>query len=112
MLMEYKWSSPHHVRDGEENRLIVSRAEAGRVKDIFELYRRHRSLAVVIAELAERGWVSKSWKSKHGIRHTGKPFTKVSLRMLLTNPTYQGKVCYRGVIYAGEHPAIIDEGFW
>ena len=93
-------------------RLIVNRAEAVRVKEIFELYRRHRSLAVVVAELAERGWFSKSWKSKRGIRHTGKPFTKVSLRMLLTNPTYQGKVCYRGVVYPGEHPAIIDEGLW
>ena len=93
-------------------RLVINRTEASRVSDIFELYRRHRSLAVVVSELAGRGWVNKSWKSRRGIRHTGKPFSRVSLRMLLSNATYKGKVRYRGVLYPGEHPAIVDESLW
>ena len=32
--------------------------------------------------------------------------------MLLTNAVYAGKVEYRGVIYQGEHPAIVDPGVW
>jgi DNA invertase Pin-like site-specific DNA recombinase len=93
-------------------RLIVNSGEARRVNEIFELYRTHRSLAAVVAELAERGWTTKSWKSRSNIRHAGHPFTKASLRMLLSNATYCGKVNYRGVEYPGEHKAIIEPTLW
>jgi len=98
--------------DPRGGRLVVNPSEARRVREIFELYRSHRSLAVVVAELAQRGWATKSWKSRRGIRHTGRPFTKASLRLLLTNATYGGNVNYRGVVYQGEHPAIIEPAFW
>ena len=98
--------------DPRGGRLVVNPSEARRVREIFELYRSHRSLAVVVAELAQRGWATKSWKSRRGIRHTGRPFTKASLRLLLTNATYSGNVNYRGVVYQGEHPAIIEPAFW
>src|SRR6266436_353249 len=81
--------------DPRGGRLVVNPSEARRVREIFELYRSHRSLAVVVAELAQRGWATKSWKSRRGIRHTGRPFTKASLRLLLTNATYSGNVNYR-----------------
>jgi len=93
-------------------RLVVNPKEAQRVREIFELYRRHRSLHTVVAELARRGWTTKVWKSKKGRRHTGRPFTKASLRLLLTNATYAGKVNYRGVVYQGEHSAIVDTALW
>jgi hypothetical protein len=98
--------------DPAGGRLIMNQAEGERVREIFALYHRHRSLAVVVAELRARVWTNKTWKSRRGIRHTGKPFSKVSLRMLLSNATYQGKVRYHGVIYPGEHPALIDESLW
>jgi DNA invertase Pin-like site-specific DNA recombinase len=98
--------------DPAGGRLVMNRAEAERIREIFALYHRHRSLAVVVAELQARGWANKSWKSRRGIHHIGKPFSTVSLRMLLSNATYQGKVRYHGVIYPGEHPAIIDESLW
>jgi|SRR5579871_1881081 len=98
--------------DPRGGRLVMNDKEAQRVREIFALYRRDRSLAAVVAELAERGWMTKSWKSKRGIRHSGRPFTKASVRLLLTNPTYAGKVHYRGVTYPGEHPAIIDSALW
>jgi len=34
------------------------------------------------------------------------------LRLLLTNVLYTGAVAYKGVVYAGEHPAIIDQQIW
>ena len=98
--------------DPRGGRLIINEKEAERVRQIFELYRSHRSLSSAVAELAHRRWNTKSWKSKRGIRHSGRAFTKASLRMLLTNAVYAGKVEYRGVIYQGEHPAIVDPALW
>ena len=40
--------------------LVVNPSEALRVREIFELYRSHRSLAAVVAELSQRGWTTKS----------------------------------------------------
>jgi site-specific DNA recombinase len=56
--------------------------------------------------------MNKSWTSKQGIKHAGRPFKKVSLRRLLTNAVYAGKVEYRGTIYEGEHPPIIEASVW
>ena len=98
--------------DPRGGRLVINEKEARRVREIFDLYRRHCLLATVVAELARRGWTTKSWKSKRGIRHTGRPFTKASLTRLLTNPIYAGRVAYRDVIYPGEHPRIIDPVLW
>jgi len=98
--------------DPSGGRLVVNSKEAQRVLEIFELYRRHRSLATVVSELTARGWITKSRKSLRGIRHTGRPFTKASLRHLLTNATLCGKVRYHDVIYQGEHPAIVEPELW
>jgi site-specific DNA recombinase len=40
--------------DPRGGRLVVNEKEAKRVREIFELYRRHRSLATVVAELARQ----------------------------------------------------------
>jgi site-specific DNA recombinase len=93
-------------------RLVVNDKEACRVGEIFEYYRKHRSLAALVGEATRRGWTTKAWKSKRGIRHRGRPFTKASLMLLLTNAVYAGKVDYRGVIYQGEHAAIVDAELW
>jgi len=93
-------------------RLIVDEKEAQQVREIFTLYQKHRSLAVVVKELTRRGWKTKSRKSKRGIRHIGRPFTKAALTHLLTNIVYAGKVKYRGAIYPGEHRAIIEPTVW
>jgi hypothetical protein len=92
--------------------LVVNTNEARRVREIFELYRTHRSLSAVVTKLSDRGWTTKSWKSRKGTRHTGRPFTKHSLRLLLSNATYCGKINYRGAVYPGEHKAIIEPALW
>ena len=98
--------------DPAGGRLVVNHAEAEKVRQIYQLYREHGSLDAVVTKLAERGWTNKSWKSRRGIRHTGKPFSKSTLRLLLTNPTYRGQVCYRGALYPGEHQAIVEPNLW
>jgi len=98
--------------DPRGGRLVVNEKEARRVRDIFKLYQEHRSLTPAVAELARRGWTTKSWKSKRGIRRKGRLFTKASLRRFLTNAIYVGKVEYRDTIYDGEHAAIVDLELW
>src|SRR5258708_19851119 len=61
-------------------RLLVNEKEARRVREIFALYRSHRSLTAVVTELNRKGWKTKSWNSKSGVRHSGRAFTKESLR--------------------------------
>ena len=79
------------------------------IDETVPVYRGHirirREITFGQEALSARGWTTKSRKSLRGIRHTGRPFSKASLRHLLTNATYCGKVRYRDVIYQGEHPA-------
>jgi len=98
--------------DPAGGRLIVNEKERHRVREIFALFVQHHSLSLVVAELARRRWNTKSRKSQKGRAHTSRPFTKASLRRLLTNAVYAGKVEHRGVMYAGEHAAIIELPVW
>jgi site-specific DNA recombinase len=93
-------------------RLIVNDKESRRVQDIFALFAEHRSLSAVVAELAQRRWKTKSWTSQNGRAHAGRDFAKASLRRLLTNAIYAGKVEHRGAIYAGEQPSIVESSVW
>ena len=93
-------------------RLLVNEKEAGRVREIFELYATHRSLDHVVVELGRRRCTTKSWKSKSAIEHAGKLFTKASLRRLLMNPIYAGKVLHKGTIYVGEQAPLVEPALW
>src|SRR6266576_1486263 len=98
--------------DPAGGRLIVNEKEAQRVREIFRLFKTHRSLLKVVAELAARRWTNKTWKSKRGIEHVGRPFTNSTVRCVLTNAIYAGQVKYSGAIYPGEHPPIIEPALW
>jgi site-specific DNA recombinase len=93
-------------------RLIVNDKESLRVRDIFALFVRYRSLSAVLAELARRRWKTKSWTSQKGTAHLGRDFAKASLRRLLTNAIYAGKVEHRGTVYPGEQPSIVEPAMW
>ena len=93
-------------------RLIVNDKESRRVRDIFALFLQHQSLSKVVAELAQRQWQTKSWTSQNGRAHAGRDFGKASLRRLLTNAIYSGKVEHRGSIYTGEQPSIVAPSVW
>jgi site-specific DNA recombinase len=93
-------------------RLIVNEKESRRVRDIFALFVQHKSLSVVVAELMRRRWKTKSWTSQSGMAHVGRDFAKASLRRLLTNVIYAGKVEHRGEIYAGEQASIVEPSVW
>jgi len=98
--------------DPGNRRLVVNEKEALRIREIFGLYEKRHSLAAVTRELGRRRWTTKSWKSKQEIQHAGRLFTKVSLRRLLTNAIYAGKVEHRGTMYLGEHASIVEPSLW
>jgi site-specific DNA recombinase len=98
--------------DRRGGRLLVNEKEATRVREIFGLYETCRSVALVLKELERRRWTTKSWTTKRGARHEGNPFTKATLRRLLTNALYSGKVEHKGTLYAGEHAAIVVPEVW
>jgi len=89
-------------------KLVVNAAEADQVRAIFDLYLQERSLLRCVELLNGRGWRTKAWTTKEGRQRQGSRWEKASLRKLLTNPVYVGKVSYRGASYPGEHPGIVD----
>src|SRR5579872_3922199 len=93
-------------------RLVVNRVEAKRIEEIFDLFIERKSLDATIAELDRREWKTKSWVTRSSKPHAGTRFTPDSLRRLLQNETYLGKVFYRGQSYRGEHPRIVDPRLW
>src|SRR5262249_333379 len=93
-------------------KLVVNEAEAARVRAIFHLYLEHRGLIPLIKELDQRGWATKRWQARKGHFLGGKPFKVTSLRRLLTNVAYIGRVRYRQESHPGEHAAIIDAKTW
>ncbi len=93
-------------------RIIVNPDETIRVRAIFDLYLKNESLTATLADLAERSWITKSWTTKRGYHRKGNPFQKTSLRRLLTNPIYIGKVLLQGEHYEGEQERIIDPKIW
>jgi site-specific DNA recombinase len=94
------------------SKLVVNRAEARRVRAIFTLYLQHEGLLPVLAELQRRGWRNKRWRTRKGSWRGGKPFTRTTLRQLLSNVTYIGQIRYRQEVHAGEHTAIVDPALW
>jgi site-specific DNA recombinase len=91
---------------------MVNDKESRRVRDIFALFIQHYSVAAVVAELVRRRWKTKSWTSQGGSVHAGRDFAKASLRRLLTNAIYDGKVEHRGTLYPGEQPSIVEPSVW
>ena len=69
-------------------------------------------LATTVVELNKRRWTTKSWTTRRGRHHQGKPFQKASLRRMLLSPVYLGKLLHDGTIYEGEHEGIVDANVW
>jgi len=98
--------------DVVEKKLVVNTEEAKQVLEIFKLYLEWRSLLSVVNELRHRGITTKQWTNKKGALAGGSAFTKSSLRGLLTNPLYVGKVRCGDEVFDGAHEAIVDQETW
>src|SRR3954452_21497861 len=94
--------------DRGAGRLVVNEAEAADVRAIFDMAAAAGSLGATLNEVLARGFLTKEWTSKAGKHHPGRPFSRTTLRLLLSNVLYTGAVSYKGKLYAGEQSAIVD----
>ena len=93
--------------DLEKHKLIVNEQEAKLVRKIYSLYLDTNSILNTTLLLNEQGYTSKKYVSKTGRSFGGNKFDKNTVHRLLMNPIYMGKVKYHGVLYNGEHEAIV-----
>jgi site-specific DNA recombinase len=98
--------------DAIGGKLAVNAEESRRVQAIFALYVKRRSLSGVLEELCARRWTTKRWRTRNRKEHAGRLFTEGSLRRLLRNAVYMGKIALRNQFYAGEQPAMVEETVW
>ncbi len=94
--------------DHEQKRLVVNPEEAALVREIFQRYVHEQSLSRVAQSLTAQGHCQKRWITKAGKLRGGGPFETTRVQMLLRNPLYTGMVRHKGVLYDGEHEAIVS----
>ena len=92
----------------KDRRIVVVEYEAERVRTIFRSYLTLGSLNRVLADLRQRGIVTRVRSLKTGRTVGGIPFTRGPLVYLLRNQFYIGEVAFKGEVFPGEQPAILD----
>lgn len=92
---------------GIDRVLRVNDAEATTVRAIFERYVELGSVHALVADLAERGVVSKVRKKADGTPSGGQQLSRGALFHLLKNRIYRGEIVHKTEIYPGLHDAIV-----
>ncbi|WP_143688921.1 recombinase family protein [Wolbachia endosymbiont of Laodelphax striatellus] len=87
--------------DVKDKELIINEKEAKLVKHIFERYIELKSMAELAREL-----------NREGYRIRSDIFKKATVRRIITNPIYMGKIRHYEKQYKGKHEAIIEEENW
>lgn len=98
--------------DRKAKKLVVNQAESQLVNHIFKRFCQLGSGRMMAKELNEQGYTTKSWVTKKGSLHEGKPWNTGHIYRLLKNRTYIGEVTHKEKSYPGEHQAIIDKKTW
>jgi hypothetical protein len=74
--------------------------------------RRYWVRSTLLDVINARCFRTKDWTSRKGRHHSGVPFSTAKLGALLRNVLYKGSICYKGTLYPGEQPAIVDLQLW
>jgi hypothetical protein len=98
--------------DASERSLVVNPAEAETVRCIFDLYRELGCVRRVKEEADRLGLRTKCSTTANGAERGGKLFSRGHIYELLSNPIYTGRIAHKGDLYAGLHPALIEERTW
>ncbi len=85
---------PTGYKKGPNSKLIIDEQESMKVKRIYDLYEKHHSITVIQKVLKEEGYA-------------GRRFT--TIRQILSNILYIGKVTYKGKVHNGKHEPIISK---
>jgi len=98
--------------DVKDRKLVVNKAEARTVVDIYRRYLRVKSVNALKAELDAADIRSKRRVRRNGTIHGNQSFSQGALYLLLQNRTYRGEAKHKGNAYPGEHAAIVDKPLW
>jgi len=95
----------YHAKD---RRITVVEAEAKTVRHIYRRYLELESLNLLLADLRCSGIKTKLRPLSTGRSIGGIPFTRGPLAYMLRNRFYVGEVSFKGEIFKGEQPSILD----
>jgi DNA invertase Pin-like site-specific DNA recombinase len=95
-----------------DRKITVVADEAKTVRHIFRRYLDLGSLNLLLADLRRTGVKTKLRPLSNGRTIGGIPFTRGSLAAFLRNRFYIGEVRYKGEIFPGEQPAVLDRALF
>src|SRR5215470_15304989 len=93
----------------KDRKITIIADEAKTVRHIFRRYLDLGSLNCLLADLRRTGVKTKLRPLSNGKTIGSIPFTRGSLAALLRNRFYIGEVRYKGEVFSGEQPAILDQ---
>jgi site-specific DNA recombinase len=96
----------------KDRKITVIADEAKTVRHIFRRYLDFGSLNLLLTDLRRTGVKTKLRPLSNGRTIGGIPFTRGSLAAFLRNRFYIGEVRYKGEVFPGEQPAILDRGLF
>ena len=94
--------------DAKDKKLVVNKAEAETVRTIFNRYLELKSFSRLVADLDQRGIVTKRRDTKVKKYQGGIPFTYGPLAYFLKNRIYLREMQHGGRWFKGEQEAIVD----
>ena len=86
----------------EDKSLKVVESESVVVSKIFKLYSEHKSL----------GKVAESLSRQNIETCRGKPFSRMTIKNILNNKTYAGRIVHNGMETKGLHKPIVSTRMW
>jgi len=95
--------------DRENKRIVIDKKEAELVRKIFSLYVKGNSLLQTARIINDEGYRTKHLAYKSGKVFGDKKYGVTHIQSIIRNVVYIGKVNYKGIIYDGQHEAIIKE---
>jgi len=98
--------------DVKDRKLLINEKEAKIIRILFQNFIETSSITETARELNNLGFTTKTWIAASGKLHKGKRFNKSSVRRMLNNHLYIGKVKHKDKLYEGLHKPIINEEIW
>ena len=95
-----------------ERTLAVDEPQAERVREMYRLYLALGYVSRLRAEVERRAWRTPIRTTQRAGAAGDRPFTRGHLYRILGNPIYAGRITHKGQVFAGNHPAIVDEELW
>lgn len=95
--------------DVRNRKLEINPQEAEIIQYIYHRYIEMGSTTILVKELEEKGYTTKSWVSSRGKHHKGNPINKSTIYKILCNQIYIGKILHKGTVHEGEHDGIVSK---